>query len=216
MKEREDSFYQDNEMNAALQERIAQFRKMAQDDPDNELGHFSLGKALLEASDAAEAAKSFQRTVELNQQFSKAYQLLGQALLQSGNKEQAAKYLKQGYAVADERGDNVPREEMARLLRDLGEEVPTSKRPAATAASGPGGFACQRPGCVAGPRASQLPRPPMNDAVGQQIYQTVCADCWKDWLGMGIKVINEMRLDLSDERGQEVYDQYMKEYLGLT
>jgi Fe-S cluster biosynthesis and repair protein YggX len=201
---------------AALQERIAQFRKMAQDDPDNELGHFSLGKSLLEANEPGEAAKSFQRTVELNQQFSKAYQLLGQSLIQAGNKADAARYLKEGFAVADERGDNIPRDEMAKLLRELGEEVPTSKRP--TTAAGPtgaGGFACQRPGCVAGPRANQLPRPPMSDELGRQIYDKVCADCWKDWLAMGIKVINEMRLDLSDERGQQVYDQYMKEYLGL-
>jgi Fe-S cluster biosynthesis and repair protein YggX len=205
-------------MNAALQERIGQFRKMAQDDPDNELGHFSLGKALLEAGESVEAAGSFQRTVELNQQFSKAYQLLGQALVQAGNKAEAARYLKEGFTVADERGDNVPRDEMAKLLREIGEEVPASKRPVTSASTeeGVGGFACQRPGCVAGPRATQLPRPPMSDEVGQQIYQTVCADCWKDWLGMGIKVINEMRLDLSDEHGQQVYDQYMKDYLGLS
>jgi len=202
-------------MDAALQERIEQFRKMAQDDPDNELGHFSLGKALHEASQFAEAAKSFQRTVELNQQFSKAYQLLGQSLIQAGNQADAARYLTEGYVVADERGDNVPREEMARLLRELGEKVPASKRSAQAASAGPGGFACLRPGCVVGPRATQLPRPPMSDELGQKIYETVCADCWKDWLGMGIKVINEMRLDLSDDQGQQVYDQYMKEYLGL-
>ena len=34
-----------------LQERIAQFRKMASDDPDNELGHFRLGQLLMEAQD---------------------------------------------------------------------------------------------------------------------------------------------------------------------
>ena len=32
---------------------------------------------------------------------------------------------------------------------------------------------------------------------------------------MGIKVINELRLDLSDRRGQEMFDQYMKEFLNL-
>ena len=29
-----------------IQERIAQFRKMANDDPDNELGHYRLGQLL--------------------------------------------------------------------------------------------------------------------------------------------------------------------------
>ena len=36
------------------------------------------------------------------------------------------------------------------------------------------------------------------------------------WLrNLSIKVIKEMRLDLSTERGQEVYDQIMRETLGL-
>ena len=36
----------------------------------------------------------------------------------------------------------------------------------------------------------------------------------KGWLPRAL-VINEMRLDLSTERGQEVYDQIMRETLGL-
>lgn len=203
-------------MNAALQERIDQFRKMAQDDPENELGHFSLGKALFEDGQFVEAAVSFQKTVELNNQFSKAFQLLGQSLINAGNPSAAIQYLTQGFAVADERGDNIPRDEMAKMLKGLGAEVPASKRAAGPKVEGAGGFACQRPGCMAGPRAVQLQRPPMSDELGQQIYNSVCAECWQEWLGMGIKVINEMRLDLSDEKGQQVYDQYMREYLGLS
>src|SRR4051812_9099942 len=101
-------------MNPALQDRITQFRKMAQDDPDNELGHFSLGKALLEDGQFVDAAVSFQKTVELNTQFSKAYQLLGQSLINAGNNAAAIQYLTQGFEVADERGDNIPRDEMAK------------------------------------------------------------------------------------------------------
>ena len=57
----------------------------------------------------------------------------------------------------------------------------------------------------------------MLDEMGQRIYQTVCADCWDYWLrNLSIKVINEMRLDLSDERSAEVYDQIMRETLGLS
>lgn len=203
-------------MNPALEERINQFRKMANDDPDNELGHFSLGKALLEAGDFAAAAQSFQRTVELNGQFSKAYQLLGDALTRAGDKAKAIQYLTEGFKVSDDRGDRMPRDEMAKMLRDLGAEVPASKQPTPAAGAATGGFACQRPGCLSGPAATQLPRPPMSDEIGQQIYNTICADCWKEWLAMGVKVINEMRLDLSDETGQEAYDHYMKDYLGLA
>ena len=58
-----------------LQDRIAQFRKMANDDPENELGHFRLGQLLAEAGDHEEAIKSFRRTLELSPQFSKVFQL---------------------------------------------------------------------------------------------------------------------------------------------
>src|SRR5579871_3018830 len=131
-----------------LQDRIAQFRKMAADDPDNELGHYRLGQYLLEDKQYAEAAHSFRRTLDLSPQFSKVYQLLAMCLLQDGKREEAVKVLREGFAVADERGDNMPRDEMARMLGELGEEVPQSRRAAVAAGPGGGGtgFRCQRPG----------------------------------------------------------------------
>jgi tetratricopeptide (TPR) repeat protein len=198
-----------------LQERIAQFRKMASDDPDNELGHYRLGTLLMEDGQLEEAVQSFRRTLQLSPQFSRVYQLLGDCLVRLGRRPEASQVLKEGFAIADERGDNLPRDEMVKLLKQLGEEAPASRK---TAASGPaaGGFRCQRPGCLAGAHARQLPGPPMEDDIGRRIYDTICADCWDYWLrNLSIKVINEMRLDLSTERGQEIYDQIMRETLGL-
>ena len=196
-----------------LQDRIAQFRKMASDDPDNELGHFRLGQLLMEAGQHEDAAQSFRRTLELSPQFSKVYQLLGSCLIKLNRRDEAIKVLQEGFAVADERGDNMPRDEMAKLLVELGQPKPAPRKVAAPAGDG---FRCQRPGCMAGSRARQLPAPPMNDELGRRIHASVCADCWNEWLrNFSIKVINEMRLDLSTERGQEVYDQVMREFLGL-
>src|SRR5207237_7881967 len=156
---------------------------------------------------------SFRRTLQLSPQFSKVYQLLATTLLKLNRQEEAEQVLQQGYAIADERGDNIPRDEMAKMLVQLGRPVPASQRSAAAAG---GGFRCQRPGCMVGSAARQLPKPPMNDELGRRIYETVCADCWSDWLrNYSIKVINELRLDLSTERGQEEYDRYMREFLGL-
>jgi tetratricopeptide (TPR) repeat protein len=199
-----------------LDERIAQFRKMANDDPENELGHFRLGQLLMEAEQNGEAAASFRRTLELSPQFSKVYQLLGACLIKENNKAEAIKVLRAGFAVADERGDNIPRDEMAKMLTQLGEEAPTSKKAKGDGAVGDG-FRCQRPGCQAGAHAHKLAKPPMNDAIGQKIQDQVCAECWDFWLrNLSIKVINEMRLDLSTEQGVEVYDQVMRESLGLS
>jgi tetratricopeptide (TPR) repeat protein len=199
---------------AELQERIAQFRKMAHDDPDNELGHFRLGQLLMEDGQYEDAARSLRRTVEVNPHFSKAYQLLGSSLQKLGRRDEALRAWREGYGVAEARGDRVPRDEMARLLTEAG-EPPAASSPARPAEPG-GAFRCQRPGCPTGGRGRPLPAPPMPDELGRRVQANVCADCWEEWLrGYSIKVINEMRLDLSTEHGQQVYDQVMKEFFGF-
>ena len=58
---------------ADVNERIEQFRKMAEADPTNELGHFSLGRALIDAGDPAAAVGPLSKVIELNPNISKAY-----------------------------------------------------------------------------------------------------------------------------------------------
>ena len=99
-----------------LQDRIAQFRKMANDDPDNELGHYRLGQLLMEDKQYSEAIQAFRRTLDLSPQFSKVYQLLATSQLNNGQRDEALATLRQGFDVADERGDNMPRDEMGRML----------------------------------------------------------------------------------------------------
>ncbi len=144
------------------------------------------------------------------------YHLLAQSLLADNRRDEAIAVLRQGFEVADEQGDNMPREAMAAMLVELGEPAPVSKKKAATGPEGEGGFRCQRPGCWAGSRARQLDKPPFKDEIGQRIHTSICADCWMDWVrNYSIKVINELHLDLSTERGQEEYDRYMREFFGL-
>src|SRR5438128_12399708 len=154
-----------------LPDRIAQFRKMASDDPDNELGHYRLGQLLMENKEFDQAIASFRRTLELSPQFSKVYQLLGACYLALDKRDEAIKVLREGFAIADERGDNMPRDEMGKMLVGLGEPAPVSKK-AATATGSGDGFRCQRPGCWAGSRARKLDKPPMSDAIGQRIFET--------------------------------------------
>jgi Fe-S cluster biosynthesis and repair protein YggX len=200
-----------------LAERIAQFRKMATDDPENELGHFRLGQLLVEDGQHAEAVASFERTLELSPQFSKVYQLLGECLVKLGQRDKAVEVLTSGWKMADERGDKMPRDAMTKLLTELGAPVPQTAPAAAGADDGPGtGFRCQRPGCMEGKRARQLPAPPVPDEIGERIYQSVCAGCWTLWMkDLSVKVINELRLDLSSEFGQTEYDKHMREFFGF-
>jgi Fe-S cluster biosynthesis and repair protein YggX len=60
-----------------------------------------------------------------------------------------------------------------------------------------------------------MANPPYSSAQGKMIHEKVCADCWREWIGMGTKVINEMRLPLADPQAQKIFDQHMYEFLNL-
>src|SRR5215217_1257812 len=195
--------------------RIEQFKKMAADDPSNEIGHFSLGREYLNAAMYAQAADSFGTALSLNPNLSKAYQLLGTALLRLNRRDEAVQRLTAGARKADERGDMLPRNEMANMLRELGEPVPEFATTKKAEAVGEGQVLCKRCGRV-GPR---LPKPPKlqkgENQFGKDVYENVCADCWREAIGMGTKVINELRLPMHDPQAQKVWEQHIREFLKL-
>ncbi|MFM7148837.1 MAG: tetratricopeptide repeat protein, partial [Gemmataceae bacterium] len=167
------------------QERIVQFRKMATEDPDNELAHYRLGGLLMEDKAFEEAAASFRRTLELSPEFSKVYQLLGQCLHAMGNRGEAISTWLKGFAIADERGDFMPREEISRLLVENGQPAPVARRTESSSSGadeGGTGFRCHRPTCSHGSRARALASPPFRDDLGRRIQEKVCADCWQSWV----------------------------------
>lgn len=197
--------------------RIAQFKQMAEADPDNELGHFSLGKAYLEAGQAESALAPFRRAIELNSRLSKGYQLLGDALAQAGQKDEAVRALTDGIGVASEQGDRIPLEAMASRLREWGSPVPevANSEPAKAAQGAPASDAtgaacarCRRPG-------DRLAKRPFKGELGEKIHAHTCQACWAEWVGMGTKVINELGLSLGSAEGQAAYDQYLIEFLQL-
>ena len=75
----------------------------------------------------------------------------------------------------------------------------------------PGEFVCRR----CGKAQPKLEEAPFLNALGRQIQETICQVCWREWIAMSIKVVNEYRLNLLSPRGNEVYDSHMKEFLGL-
>lgn len=209
------SFPYDRGMSAPdLDARIAQFEKMASADPDNDMAHFSLGNAYLQAGRAAEAARSFERCVELNPDMSKAYQLGGKAMIEAGWSDRAVALLERGHGVAAAKGDRMPQAAIAELLRSIGRDPPKTSKEADEAAErlrASGAFVCRRTGRP----GTKLPKPPFRGAVGQWIHDNISSETWNEWIGQGTKVINELRLDFSRDRDQEIYDQHMREFLGI-
>ena len=189
---------------------IDRMRAQAEADPKDEIGHFSLGRALLESGDAAEAAKSFQRVIALNPNISKAYQLLADAQLKTGHRDYAIQTLTEGINVAHRRGDLMPKNEMMKMLGDLGAPVPQFQD-ARTTPVGEGEVFCKRHGGT-GPR---LEKPPFRNAFGQEVYENTCANCWKEAIAFGTKVINELRLPRADPQAQTMWDQHIRDFLNL-
>ena len=195
-------------------DRIAQFEHMASADPDNEMAHFSLGNAYLQAERAAEAAVSFERCIELNPDMSKAYELAGQSLIKAGWSDRAVEVLNTGYVKATERGEQLPRQAMVELLEGLGREAPAISAEVEAASeerAASGTFTCSR----TGRDGTQLEDPPFRGQIGEWIHANIAAETWRDWIGQGTKVINELRLDLSRDEDSTTYDKHMNEFLGV-
>lgn len=60
-----------------------------------------------------------------------------------------------------------------------------------------------------------LAKPPLSGPLGMIIQEHVSEDAWNEWLEAQIKIINEERLDLSEENAQERLYHQMVTFLGL-
>ena len=56
---------------------------------------------------------------------------------------------------------------------------------------------------------------PLPGPVGEWIAENILSDAWEGWIAQGTKVINELRLDFSREEDQQVYEDYMAEFLSI-
>jgi Fe-S cluster biosynthesis and repair protein YggX len=191
-----------------LETRIEQFEHMCREDADNDMAWFSLANAYNQAGRFKEAGEAYLRCIDLNAAMSKAYQMAGAALMASGDTDRAAEVLTKGYSEAASRGDLMPKEAMKDLLVQLGQPIPAVAEQAGTSG---GSFVCQRTGRA----GTQMERAPFKGPVGAWIRENISAETWRDWIGQGTKVINELRLDLSRDEDGETYDRYMREYLGI-
>ncbi len=199
----------------AINARIAQFENMVREgaDPTNDMAWFSLGGAYAQAGRPGDAANAYTRCFELNPAMSKAYQLAGKALIDSGDRDKAVGVLAEGYTSAAERGDRMPMSAMGEMLDSLGVKRPevAGKAAAAMAPLPDGTFMCSK----SGRPGTKMSKPPFKGVVGAWIMEQISVETFEEWIRQGTKVINEMRLDLSRDEDGEKYDTFMRDYLGL-
>ena len=193
-------------------QRIEQFRKLTADNPADPLGFFSLGRAQLESGAADDAVLSLQRALALDAKLSRAYQLLARAQLALGRRDEALKTLHAGVTVAQQRGDQMPKNEMLAMFVDLGETPPDlSPQASGSTVVGEGQVLDARTNRA----GSRLPRQPFKGPLGKLVYENVSAESWKEWIAHGTKVINELRLPMHDPAAGKVYDQHLIDFLNL-
>ncbi len=198
-----------------INERIAQWENMTQADPDNAMGWMSLGNACRDADRPEDAARALREAIERDAKLSRAYQLLGQVLIELERAEEATPILTDGYRIAARQGDVMPQKAMGSLLEKIGKPVPEVAGalgvPEPEAASGD-----QIIDRRTGRPGARMPDPPMRGPVGQFIYDHFSQETWREWIGMGTKVINELRLDFSNKEHQQIYEDQMIEWLGVS
>jgi Fe-S cluster biosynthesis and repair protein YggX len=73
-------------------------------------------------------------------------------------------------------------------------------------------FACSRCGAKL---SARLERPPIPGPVGVRVQEHVCPACWREWLTMQVRVINEYRLLPAEPRHFDYLVTQMKAFLNL-
>jgi Fe-S cluster biosynthesis and repair protein YggX len=74
----------------------------------------------------------------------------------------------------------------------------------------PGTVHCARCGRTDAPA---LARRPMPGALGAELQEKICADCWAEWQKVEVMVINELRLNFMDSGAQATLNKHMREFL---
>lgn len=67
-----------------------------------------------------------------------------------------------------------------------------------------------------GQSTPKMPERPFKGPLGERVWANVCPTCWNDWIHMGTKVINELRLNFAIPQHAEAYDQHLCEFLNLA
>ncbi len=197
-----------------IQQRIQQWETMAREAPDG-MAYLSLGNAYKDAERLEDAAAALAKAIELDPTLSRAYQTLGQVLLKLERNDEAADILTRGYTIAALRGDVMPQRAIGSLLEQkLGLPLPEVAKPhGQEQAELTGDQIIDR---RTGKPGTRLPDPPMRGPVGKFIYDHFSQETWREWIAQGTKVINELRLDFSNPAHQDLYEQQMLEWLGVS
>ena len=64
-----------------------------------------------------------------------------------------------------------------------------------------------------GKHAPQLPSPPTPGELGNKVYDSICQDCWKEWLRQQTALINHHGLNLRDPKAKAFLTEQTEAFL---
>lgn len=64
--------------------------------------------------------------------------------------------------------------------------------------------------------APGLKEAPFPGSFGQEIFENTAEESWNAWLDLQMKIINEYKLNLSDEKHQDILEEQMRNFLKLN
>lgn len=67
-----------------------------------------------------------------------------------------------------------------------------------------------------GEENEQLPKPPFRNEIGARVYESICANCWAQWLKYQTALINHHGLDVRDQPARDFLLANMEAYLFRT
>jgi tetratricopeptide (TPR) repeat protein len=101
------------------QDRIPIFESMVRDQPDNVMVWYGLASEYAKLERWSEAETALQKVLEINPDYTAAYQMLGTALFNLGDAEGAAQAWSTGIDAADRTGAWKARDHMKGLLAGI-------------------------------------------------------------------------------------------------
>jgi predicted Zn-dependent protease len=108
------------------QSRIDIFAEMVKQQPGDALVWYGLASEYFKLERWSEATDALHRTVQLNPDYTAAYQMLGTSLLSQGKLEEARRAWTQGIEAANRTGAWKARQHMEGLLENAGREQAAS------------------------------------------------------------------------------------------
>lgn len=105
-----------------MQSRVDLFAEMAEHQPNDEMIWYGLATEFIKLERWAEATEALQRVISLKPDYTAAFQMLGTALFNLGQVDEARRVWTEGIQVADRTGAWKARQHMEGLLEGAAEK----------------------------------------------------------------------------------------------